>query len=86
LTDKTIDQKDADTALETALDKVCAAYEIDGVRVGYLIAMNHVLVDGDGTASSLAWHGPDGQSWITSLGLIEALRLRYQRDYLGDDA
>jgi len=81
----TVEQKAADTALEAALDQVCAAYSIDGVRVGYVIAMNHVLIDDGDQAASLAWHTPEGQLWIASLGLIEALRLRYQRDYLGDD-
>lgn len=84
MSDRTPEQKEADALFEEALDRVCAAYEIDGVRVGFLVAMNHVLIDDDGEASSLAWHTPDGQPWITSLGLIEALRLRYQRDYLGD--
>lgn len=86
MTSRTDDQKEADAALDAALDKVCNAYSIEGVRVGFLIAMSHVLIDTDGhDASSLAWHAPEGQSWIASLGLIEALRLRYHRDYLGDD-
>lgn len=83
MSSKTPEQKAADDALEAALDQVMTAYDIEGVRAGYVLGLDVVLIDEHGDqCSSFAWHQPAGQRWTATLGLTEVMRLRIHQEYL----
>lgn len=81
--DLTPEQKAADLALESALDQVGSAYGWDGVRVAWLMVAQSVVIGPDGDQrTSIQYQSPDGQSWVTTLGLVRAHTLCVERDYL----
>lgn len=83
--DLTPEQKEADRVLQEALDQVGAAYGWDGVRVSWLLVAQSVFIDAEGAeVTSVQFQQPDGQSWVTSLGLLRAHTLLMERDYLAD--
>ena len=82
---RTPERRDADAALESALDQIAEAYDLDGLRVGWLLAFNFTKYDGDHPASVITWHSPEGQSWVANIGILEATRLRLHASYLEPD-
>lgn len=81
----TPEQEAANRTLEQALDQVAQAFEIEGVRTGYLVSTHHVFYDEGEECSSLAWHAPEGQQWMTTLGMHTTLGMRLRTQYLGTD-
>ncbi len=82
--DLTPQQRAADDALQAAFDQVGEAYGWKGVRVAWIIAVQTMHIDEDGEERTSLWYqSPDGQSWITTIGLTRAHALLLERDYTG---
>lgn len=84
---KTPERVAADAALESALDAVAVAYGWDGLRVAWSIVVHNVVYsDAGDQATAVQWHGPDNQTWVTTLGLLRAITLRLEGDFMTPDA
>ena len=83
--EKTPERRAADASLEAALDQIAEAYDLDGLRVGWLLALSFTKYDGDHPCSVISWHSPEGQSWVTNIGILEATRLRLHANFLEPD-
>jgi hypothetical protein len=73
---------DSGKRFEQALDEWDETNKVEGVRTGHIYFAVHVSYDADGDSfSSYSMHTPDGQPWITTLGLIEAFRLLRHKEF-----
>lgn len=76
--------KEATHALDQAITDLSIAEEWTGVITGWVVLAAFVEVDGGGKdCSGVAIALPDGyMAWPQALGIVEAGRLRLQKDYL----
>ncbi len=84
--ERTDEQRAADTALEEAIAANARAYGYTGIVTGFVVCVAHTEVEGDDVASGVSWLLPGGhQQWVTTLGIIEAVRLRFRAMFLQPD-
>lgn len=82
----TPEQEAADAALAAALQQANNAYGFTGLVVGTVVCCATVEFDDDGDQQTgIIYHIPEGQNWVTTLGVIHATHLRLKAIYTTED-
>ena len=79
---RTPEQEAADRDLAKAIEACNEAYGFTGLIVGSLTLSAVVEYDDDGEQhSGIVYHVPAGQHWISTLGVLDAGRIRLRTLY-----
>jgi hypothetical protein len=84
--DRTDEQRAADAQLEGAIAANARAYGHTGIITGFVVCVAVTDVDDDDVTSGVSWLLPGGhQQWVTTLGILEAVRLRFRAMFMQPD-